>query len=52
MHLPRLAQCYRLADDVADGAEIFSLMRDSELEPQQYLDTFFDVGTELQGATL
>ena len=43
-----LAQSYQLADDVGDGAEVFSLMRDSELEPKEYLDVFFDVGTEHQ----
>ena len=41
-----LAQCYRLADELADGAEVFSLMRDSKLEPEEYLDTFFDSGHE------
>ena len=30
----------------ADGAEIFSLMRDSDLDPEDYLDTFFDTGEE------
>jgi hypothetical protein len=32
----------------ADGAEIFSLMRDSDLAPEDYLDSFFDTGTEGQ----
>ncbi|RNL64326.1 DUF4288 domain-containing protein [Nocardioides marmoriginsengisoli] len=41
-----LAQCFHLFDDPSDGAEIFSLMRDSELEPDDYLDTFFDSGDE------
>jgi len=44
------AQCYRLSDELADGAEVFSLMRDSKLGPEDYLDTFFDVGQERQGA--
>ena len=43
-----LAQSYHLFDDPADGAEIFSLMRDSNLDAKKYLDTFFDVGTERQ----
>ncbi len=47
-----LAQCYRLSDQLSDGAEVFSLMRDSKLEPEEYLDTFFDVGTERQSAVL
>jgi len=46
-----LAQSYQLAHDVGDSAEVFSLMRDSELKPQEYLDAFFDVGTERQTAT-
>ena len=43
-----LAQCYQLADDVGDGAEVFSLMRDSRLAPTDYLNTFFDTGDERQ----
>lgn len=30
------------------GVEVFSLIRDSELEPKEYLDRFFDTGTERQ----
>ena len=41
-------QSYRLDDDPADGAEIFSLMRDSDLDPTAYLNTFFDTGNEHQ----
>lgn len=41
-----LAQCFHLFDDPGDGAEVFSLMRDSDLEPEDYLDTFFDTGGE------
>lgn len=43
-----LAQCYWIADDVSSGAEIFSLMRDSALEPDEYLTRFFDTGSERQ----
>jgi hypothetical protein len=43
-----IAQSYRLADAPADGAEVFSLMRSSTLEPGEYLDAFFDTGTERQ----
>ncbi|MET3963444.1 hypothetical protein ABIE44_003378 [Marmoricola sp. OAE513] len=43
-----LAQCFHLFDDPVDGAEIFSLMRDSALTPEEYLDTFFDTGSEHQ----
>jgi hypothetical protein len=43
-----IAQSYQLVDGPADGAEVFSLMRSSPLEPGEYLDTFFDTGTERQ----
>jgi hypothetical protein len=43
-----LAQAYRLDDSPADGAEIFSLIRDSHLSPDDYLNTFFDTGSERQ----
>ena len=41
-----LAQCFHLFDEPEDGAEIFSLMRDSELDPDDYVDAFFDTGAE------
>lgn len=43
-----LAQSYEIADDLGDGAEVFSLMRDSDLADEAYLDTFFDTGGERQ----
>ncbi|GAA2787148.1 hypothetical protein ACFQ0M_46390 [Kitasatospora aburaviensis] len=43
-----LAQSYRLGDTPGPGAEVFSLLRDSPLEPDAYLDAFFDTGTERQ----
>jgi hypothetical protein len=43
-----LAQAYVLADEPGHGAEVFSLIRDSELAPDEYLDAFFDTGTEYQ----
>jgi len=43
-----LAQSYRLIGTPSDGAEVFSLMRHSELGPDDYLDTFFDTGAERQ----
>jgi hypothetical protein len=43
-----IAQSYRLVDAPANGAEVFSLMRSSALAPDEYLDTFFDTGTERQ----
>jgi hypothetical protein len=43
-----LLQSYQLADEPADGAEVFSLIRRSDLEPGAYLDSFFDTGQEIQ----
>ncbi len=44
------AQAYRLFDDPhQQGAEVYSLMRDSDLAPADYLDRFFDTGDEHQG---
>ncbi|WP_062206234.1 DUF4288 domain-containing protein [Demequina salsinemoris] len=41
-----LAQSYRLAEMPGHGAEVFSMMRDSELEPDDYLAWFFTTGSE------
>ncbi len=46
-----LAQAYRLDDEPVDGAEIYSLMRDSALSHDRYLNRFFDTGAERQGST-
>ena len=43
-----LAQAYLMADPLQHGAEVFSLLRDSPLEPNAYLDAFFDTGSERQ----
>ncbi len=40
------AQGYLVADPVAHGAEVFSLMRDSDLSTDEYLDRYFDTGAE------
>ena len=45
-----LAQAYELDDDPSEqGAEVFSLIRDSELSPSDYIDRFFDTGEEHAG---
>lgn len=46
-----LAQAYFIGDDeaISEGTEVFSLIRDSELEPDDYLTAFFDTGDERQG---
>ena len=45
-----LAQAYRLAvdDPPADGDEIFSLIRESDLPPDAYVATFFATGDEFE----
>lgn len=43
-----LAQAYRLADEPSDGAEVFSLIRRSELGHDDYLDAFFATGFEYE----
>jgi hypothetical protein len=43
-----LAQAYLLADTPGHGAEVFSLMRTSDLAPDEYLDTHVDTGREHQ----
>ena len=44
------AQAFSLGERVIEpGSEVFSLMRDSALEPREYLDHFFDTGSERQG---
>jgi hypothetical protein len=47
-----LAQAYYIGpDELTDGVEMFSLIRDSELPAKEYLSRFFDTGREHQGAT-
>jgi hypothetical protein len=48
-----LAQAFHLAcGDVIDaGTEVFSLIRGSELEPEDYINRFFDTDAEHQGMT-
>ncbi|WLD10182.1 hypothetical protein [Planctellipticum variicoloris] len=42
-------QAYELAEPFdAHGVEVFSLLRDSDLEPPAYIGTFFDTGFERQ----
>ena len=43
-----LTQAFQMFEAPGRGAEIFSLMRKSELDPDSYLTTFFDTGRELQ----
>jgi hypothetical protein len=43
-----LTQSYALAMKPGHGAEVFSLIRRSDLLPDEYLDRHFDTGTEHQ----
>lgn len=44
-----LAHAYALFDPPnQDGSEVFSLIRDSNLDAENYLDTLFDTGQEHQ----
>ena len=47
-----VAQAFALDDETdrpGHGTEVFSLIRASELDPADYIDRFFDTGTEYQG---
>ena len=44
-----LAQAFHLAETtVGVGSELFTLCRESDLDPQDYIATFFDTGAERQ----
>lgn len=45
-----VAQSFVLAGEPTHGAEVFSLMRDSDLGPDAYLTRFFNTGQERQGS--
>nr|AGU11700.1 hypothetical protein [uncultured organism] len=45
-----LAQAYRMDEGTPGaGSEVFSLIRNSDLEPDAYVKRFFDDGQERQG---
>jgi len=44
------AQAYALPDPPGQGAEVFSLFRDSDLDSDEYLDRFFDTGDEQEAS--
>ncbi|HEY3506428.1 MAG TPA: DUF4288 domain-containing protein [Actinocatenispora sp.] len=43
-----LYQAFEISESFEDGSELFSLVRDSDLAPEEYLDHFFDTGRERQ----
>jgi hypothetical protein len=45
------SQAYRLPEPLSvSGCEVFSLLRGSELSPQEYISHFFSTGSEHEGA--
>jgi hypothetical protein len=46
-----LLQAFRLSDwdEPGDGIEVFSLIRESDLDPDTYVSRFFDTGEEYGG---
>ncbi len=42
------AQVYELCESAQDGREVFSLIRESDLPPDDYLNAYFDTGRERQ----
>jgi hypothetical protein len=46
-----LAQAYQIeGENLENGSEVFSLVRDSDLAPNVYISRFFDTGRERQGS--
>ena len=45
----KLAQPFHLFEPPDHGKEVFSLIRESDLPPNDYLSAFFDTGRESQG---
>lgn len=41
-------QSFQMFDTPANGAEVFSLVRTSDLDPDDYVTRFFDTGSERQ----
>ncbi|MBW8485080.1 hypothetical protein [Actinomadura parmotrematis] len=48
-----IVQSYFIGDEetVGEGTEVFSLIRESDLDADAYLDAFFDTGREYQRKT-
>jgi hypothetical protein len=48
-----LSQAFAISEgsEIGNGTEIFSLLRDSDLAPDEYLDTFFSTGAEHEQET-
>lgn len=48
VHFLGLAQAFQMFDAPASGVEVFSLLRDSDMKPDEYLSRVFDSGGERQ----
>ena len=46
-----IAQAYHMVDRLREGAEVYSLLRESNLEPDEYIDRFFMTGSEREGTS-
>ncbi|MFJ2608356.1 hypothetical protein ACIO13_25760 [Streptomyces sp. NPDC087425] len=42
----RFAEAFRMVEPPGEGIEVFSLMRDSDLPPGDYVERFFSTGLE------
>ena len=46
-------QAYAVAEEVGvSGVEVFSLLRESDMDPDEYIDAFFDEGGEHERAAV
>ncbi|WP_369190852.1 hypothetical protein [Streptomyces sp. R08] len=43
------AEAFRISEVPGEGVEVFSLMRESEMPPAEYVHRFFDTGNERTG---
>ena len=46
------AEAYAVEENLVEGAEVFSLLRESDLDPTAYISSFFDTGRERLDATI
>jgi hypothetical protein len=44
------AQAFVMSEEPGHGVEVFCLERESDLDPDEYLDTFFDTGNEREAS--
>lgn len=46
-----IAQAYRMVDRPKEGAEVYSLLRESYLQADEYIDRYFMTGSEREGVS-